>query len=485
MEKRWIFVLWVVGIFLIASVVWMFIGGTDVMNAPRGVNVNLKASQCGNGVCEGFESHKNCRSDCYCGNGVCERNENVNNCPADCSSSGPAVNKLWTDSSGGNSWTPRVSTIGEQGTKAFYAIGPHYDYARKINIVNSDPPTYDWEYLNSEWTYKHHVASAENANVYVTLTNNQFNPGAGQFTLRKFSTSSTPDWEYVFSSISSSGDTAALHVSDDGQVIVAAIFKTIGSRVTVAVFNPGSNQSRNLWEDIDSFITSSFTQSDLSEDGSTLLLRQSTRIGILNVSSTSSIPSITNAFIFGASVWNGVAISGDGGFFAVGTQGGIIVRQRGPNGYTPLFTHPISEDYRTHQIDISADSSTIVAAMDYTPNQLTHRVIAIDVASQTETMSWETTGTGSYQNSVSDLSVSEDGETFVVASWGDEDGNSPDLVFFDKNSDVPLSEFVFPGSALSAEISGDGLHAVATTKAGHANGGSSVGGGAVHAFEIS
>ena len=45
-------------------------------------------SECGDGICEGDETHENCPEDCastnYCGNGACDTGETMNNCPRDC-----------------------------------------------------------------------------------------------------------------------------------------------------------------------------------------------------------------------------------------------------------------------------------------------------------------------------------------------------------------------------------------------------------------
>lgn len=46
--------------------------------------VTLTKWRCGDGTCNGTETHSTCASDCHCGDGVCGSGESYSNCAADC-----------------------------------------------------------------------------------------------------------------------------------------------------------------------------------------------------------------------------------------------------------------------------------------------------------------------------------------------------------------------------------------------------------------
>ena len=153
-----------------------------------------------------------------------------------CAGSASAQSQLvWSHASGpGNeNWNPKVVSIGEHGTQVLSAFGPFTDFTRLFSAYDQNPPSPVWQDDASTATNRHRVASARYADVHATLHDVD---AGGAFNTRDVivkkytSASSTPDWTYQFPDETNGHEATAVHVSADGQTIVALMHNMFTAR---------------------------------------------------------------------------------------------------------------------------------------------------------------------------------------------------------------------------------------------------------------
>jgi hypothetical protein len=120
-------------------------------------------------------------------------------------------------------------------------------------------------------------------------------------------------------------------------------------------------------------------------------------------------------------------------------------------------------------IDISDDSKTIASGYTFYSTYLPVRIMALDVPTKTTTMTDTVTATGSFQNIVSAISISADGQRFAVGLWGDGSGPVEEARMYARNQNTAIGTVNLPGSVFGIQISADGTKMVSGSKAVHAN----------------
>ncbi|HVS17894.1 MAG TPA: hypothetical protein VMT18_04780, partial [Planctomycetota bacterium] len=203
---------------------------------------------------------------------------------------------------------------------------------------------------------------------------------------------------------------------------------------------------------------------DLSADGSTLYFSAGTTAYVYDLA-THTVTFSTN---IGAS-FDSHAISGDGSVFAFGNFNVMRVWEK--SGATYLNTHNVNKLGQVYcaQIDISDDGSTVAAGWYFYATGLSVAVEALDVPTKTITMAQTVTGTGTFQNTIADVSCSADGQRFAVGLWGDQGNLAAELRLYDRNQNAPIATINTPGSIFAVDLSADGQRVVGGSKAVHAN----------------
>lgn len=383
---------------------------------------------------------------------------------------------LWTHADNGAGWTPRTVAVGAQGSQVFSQIESGYDRAKLISGFADDPATPAWENPLPLEATSAFVDSAETTDTHVTL--HQIVLGGSTSTKQtvvcKYSSdSSTPDWTYTFPHVTAGYGRVA--ISANGSRIVAASHDMTQFKLKLAVFGPGSGTPQ--WAGEINFGTA-LRGFDLSADGSTLYVASGTTLYLWNTTThaTPTMYGLPGGF-------DSHAISGNGSVFAYGEFNKLHIFERQTSGsYLQTMVREIPGSTICTRVDVSADSSTVVAAWDYYNPQLKVRVEAIDVATHTVTMADEAIGTGTYQNAASDIAVNADGSRFAVGLWGDQGNVCPELRLYRRDSNTPVALHNLPGSVMDVDISADGTRVAVASKSVHANqyaGGGSI---ALYAF---
>jgi hypothetical protein len=375
-----------------------------------------------------------------------------------------APGTLWTHSSGGAAWIGTAVSIGDVGGQVFAEYDLNNEAAELFSSYDTDPPTAIWTDNAPLGTEFRQVDSASTTDTHVAIDQIVLggNSATRQAVLRKYSSGSgTPDWTYTFAPIINAAGKVA--ISRDGSKIVAAIMNSNTMGVEIAVFGPGSATPVS-YTTLPVGASNSLRGWDLSADGSTLYFTQGTTVHIFDVATTT----VTFTTNIGAS-FDSHALSGDGSVFAFGNFNSIKVWEKSGGTYLNTISKTLGGQVYCSNIDISDDSSTVAYAWYFYSPGLTVQVNALDVSTGTVTMTDVVTGTGTFQNTVGDVSCSADGSRFAVGLWGDQGNVAHEIRVYSSTQNAPIQTVNLPGSVFDIDLSPDGQRVAAASKAVHAN----------------
>jgi hypothetical protein len=373
---------------------------------------------------------------------------------------------IWSHPDGGLLWIGNAVSLGNYGTEVFTAYDLNNEATAVFSCYDTNPPNAIWTDNAPFGSEDHHVASANTTNTKVAI--HTFNSGTASATvvLSKYTTlSPSPDWTYTFGFNPAMGGGTNCGISRDGQTIVAVAGDASAGTLTIAVFSPASNVPLSVTPVVIG-AGNAIRGFDLSADGSTLYFATAGNptAYIFDVATQVATP-VAN---IGAS-FDSHAISGDGSVFAFGNFNSMSVYQKIGGVYTNTFTRNVPGQNYCAQIDISDDGNTIAAGYTFYDFYLTVRIEAIDVPSQSVTMSDTVVASGSFQNIVSAVAIAADGQHFAVGLWGDGSGPVAEERFYARNQNAAVGTVDLPGSVFGIAISADGQRMVAGSKAVHAN----------------
>ncbi len=387
---------------------------------------------------------------------------------------------VWSHDSAatGENWNALVVSLGNHGTQVLSAFGPFTDYTRLFSVYDQDPPAPVWQHDTTAITKRHRVASAKEADVHVTL--HDVDSGdlyhSRNVVVRKFSSASgTPDWEYTFPTTTNGHDGTNVHVSADGQRIVALMYNVSQNETDVAVFGPDSNVPLTSYS-INA--ATALATSLLSADGTTLYLRSSAKIVLFDlVNGTKRFDTI----LFGGAAYSD-AISGDGSIFAYSSYSHVKVYREVAGAFVDPDVITLPGNNYCGKLDLSDDGRVLGLGFNYFDSWLRVRVQARDLETGDVLVDDNLVGSGSLQNLASALKVSADGSHLAVGLWGDEADLVPEVAVYSTNDGVQVASFHTPGSVNAMDFSSDGSTLAVASKRVHAN--TVASGGRIEVFEI-
>jgi len=372
--------------------------------------------------------------------------------------SGPGL--VWTHKDNGNKWIAEAVSIGNHGTQVFSQYYLNNTAAALLSRHDQDPPVPVWEIQNDP-DNPGGVDSAEETDIHVSITETETGVNQRIIKVSKYSSGTGPDWVYTYPHLTAGK--LYIQISNDGQIIVAAVGNPVTGKNDILVFHPSSAvptaafslQSGTMWG------------FDLSADGSRMVIGIHTTAYVLEVPSGNVLFTLNHAHSLSSC---GVAISGDGSVFASGGgQGRIRIWEWDGSTYINTFTDITPGGGIVRTIAISDDSTTVAYGIGYAYPSLEVDTKAIDVPGKIVTMHEKVTGYGQYQNTAYDVAICADGGRFVVAQFGDEPDLIEEVRIFEKYLSVPIATINLKGSAFNVDISADGKWVVAGSKAVHAN----------------
>jgi len=369
---------------------------------------------------------------------------------------------IWSHPGGGLAWIGNSVSIGNNGSEVFTEYTLNNEATELFSVNDSNPPTAIWSDATSVGSENQQVASAEATNTKVAIHTINFGTPQASVVLRKYTSASpVPDWTYGWDF----AGTAHVGISRDGQKIVAAVGNGVNGTADVVVFSPASNVPLS-YTPIAIGANNDIRGFDLSADGSTLYVSSSgsPTAYIFDVATASVVFSQPLQASFDSH-----AISGDGKVFAFGNFGSMSVYEKTGTFYTNTHNQIVGGQCYCAMIDISDDGKTIASGYTFYSTYLPVQIMALDVPSKTNTMTDVVTATGGFQNIVSAISISADGQRFAVGLWGDGSGPVAEARFYARNQNTALGTVNLPGSVFGIQISADGHKMIAGSKAVHAN----------------
>ena len=366
---------------------------------------------------------------------------------------------IWSYPDGGLAWIGDAVSIGKNGSEVFTEYDLNNQSAQLFSVNDTNPPTPIWTDNSPLGTDNHSVASAEATNTKIAM----HTVGGSSVVLSKYTSASpTPDWTYTFPFAGGS----RCGISRDGLTIVAAVGNSGNASADIAVFTPASNVPVSYTQ-VPIGASNDIRGFDLSADGSTLYFSAAgnpVNAYIFDIASAT----VVFTQLIGAS-FDSHAISGDGSVFAFGNFNSMSVYEKSGATYTNTYTQSVAGQCYCAVIDISDDSKTIACGYTFYSTYLPIKVFAIDVPTKTTTMTDTVTATGSFQNIVSAISISADGQRFAVGLWGDGSGPVEEARMYARNQNTAIGTVNLPGSVFGIQISADGTKMVSGSKAVHAN----------------
>ncbi|MBK7645001.1 MAG: hypothetical protein IPJ19_18475 [Planctomycetes bacterium] len=379
---------------------------------------------------------------------------------------------LWTRTDGGWGWIGESVSIGNHASEVFAEPEYQSQRAELYSAFDANPPTALWSDTNLPNTDAHHVASADDAGIHVSMRVYGYASPTPYFQLSKYSSLSAgaPDWTYAFPT-HVAAFSSRVAISRDGQTIVAGACNSTTSTLDIAVFHPDSNVPVSFTS-MPLSGTNNFVRAfDLSADGSTLYVADYGNgptpplARIWDVASHSQVFSTPIGATFDSH-----GISGDGSVFAYGLWSQLVVWKKVAGVYTNIASHSGPGSSYIGYLDVSDDGSTIAYGTTFYLGYQQVLIECFDVASQSVTMSETvTSAVPALQNIVSGVSISADGERFAVGLWGDGSGPVAEARLYSKHQNAPIVTRNLAGSVFGLDISGDGQRAAFASHNIHAN----------------
>jgi hypothetical protein len=305
------------------------------------------------------------------------------------------------------------------------------------------------------------VAASENADLAVYLDQPDSPPAGTLFQVRAYNAAGTALWARAFPDIYTGAGYYNLKVSRDGSTVAVALNQ--GNAAATVFFLNGSDGSISHQWDAETGTVGSVDMTDNGGLAFMLYDNPGSYIKLINVA--------TGADVFndiGTGAGGAYQISGDGSVLVAGGFNLYVYKLVGGT-YTRIINFSAPTSWFGWGAAVSHDGSTVgVMSHNYGANYLQTSTRIWDVASTALLGTYNTVGTGGYQDSIVGGWLSDHGDRFMVASWGTQDNAHPEVMVFDRHVNL-INSLDTPGSPFSIDLSGDGRYGLVGSKSVHAN----------------
>ena len=397
---------------------------------------------------------------------------------------------VWTNSSTTSSYIPTTVSLGQHGAEVFSFIDGFSGCSRLFSSGDHTPAASVWQGPTSFSTQGTFVASAESTDLHVSLglVQSTFGGPKSAVLSRYSGSSATPAWTYTFPVTIGNSEPLNVHVSRDGQTIVAWVFDPPTNKTNVAVFAadyPSANGVPLSYTALDLLTPPQFSQ--LTPDGSLMFFVSGLKRSVFDVHGSHEIYSALNDQHPPA----GSAISGDGQLFVIGDlNGNARIYRRQGNTYNLWFNQSLNETTPTgiSSAALSDDGSTLVLGWGYSTLFQNVRIQVLDLSTSGHPVMFDDMiqGGGSYQDWTTAIAMCANGSTCGVGLAGDQFGLAPEVLVYGRDAQSGawsrVYQYDLPGSVQDMRISADGRYLAVASKAVHDN--VLGGGGRVDLFQL-
>jgi WD40 repeat protein len=339
-------------------------------------------------------------------------------------------------------------------TNTFPFIGWYLNNQR-VSFYGNNTSTPLWEFMTDPNGYRNYVALAVDAGIVAAGSYHNFylfdeNTGA-----------------ITFSLIPEGGRNAGpVAVSRDGSLLVCAAQSPVaGGMHRLYAFHPPSTTPAWTFDFSDVQSTGIYGV-NICADGSTVAVNGKFYGWILNANDGS-----VRSQLEIANTESRLALSADASVLAIAELSGFVKAlewNATASRYDLIWQYKIPAGSFTNwasSIAVSSDGLTIMAgSLIFLSAGYDGSVYLFDTFGE-GLPRWIYSGTG---DEVSAIALADDGSIGAVATWGSLDNSSPDILVFERDSNVPVFTASTPGSMFAVDISTDGRSVVAGGKAVHA-----------------
>jgi hypothetical protein len=358
---------------------------------------------------------------------------------------------------------PQVS-ICDNGSHIWVGQGLNDQRFQLFRTMGSGLP--EWEYILSKNDTLSLIDSSDEDCILagVVVTDRWTSPKP--ILLKWDVSNSTPKWSFDIPDDLYPG---ALCVSNDGSRIVLGTYNQSQQIIKIFVFNSNSDIPYLIYPINLSTQYFNVFSLDISNDGSIILVGCDLGSFIIDV----NVPEVR---------WSGespAAISGDGSILVYDSYEGnghvmnLLNWDSDKNEYVmkwqKVFTPP---DWviciNCPILDVSDDGSTVLVGVGNWTDHQQNKVVMFDANSGDFLWEHYSIGLGTFSNWVYCIKLSHNGSKAIVGYCGDGLNTVPVINIFSRESENPLVNIYFLGSAESVDISSDGKFGVAGCKMVHA-----------------
>lgn len=344
--------------------------------------------------------------------------------------------------------------LSDTTNESWLAHGLNNERLSYLDTTGSGTPIYEHD-VSAENPSLVAVACAEDVSLAAMLTVS----GAG-VVVRGYDSASAgiANWTYTFDPNFTSANVHGIDMASDGSKVVALAWDS-SSTTAIAVVLDGATGSELNRQTYGAFTFGI----DASDDASRIVLTEGQTAHVVETAG------MTTLFSFAASGFGNVfhRISGNG---LAAVAGGFLCRayRDTGTGWTQTFFQADANQWYGTGLALSGDGQTLFCgSYDFTNSvDVTYRVI--DLASGSEETRISYNGSGTLQNPVASVAISDDGQTLASATWGTMDNAVPEIQIYDRALNV-IGSIDTPGSMFSIDMSGDGQFLLGAGKTIHAN----------------
>jgi len=368
--------------------------------------------------------------------------------------------QLWTLESQGN-WQCNVVSLGSGGNRVITQIGASSGAFKAFSSAPQDPPTPLMEVNLSGLAFNVMLDSADDADRHASMYQRPSAVSAGQWdsVVQGFDGNGCL-WEYVLPNPTAIMPGSGVAISDDGQVIISALWEISTGRTTLTQHDPLTGNPTSLHELAPAGKLKNIA---LSGDGTTIAAASSIYLYIIDVPSGAILHS---HLLYSEPSYGALDISGDGSLIGYGTTEKIRTWKRNGSAYStsttilPVGSAPLC-------LSISDDGSAMAAGLWFFDGTPLIDIRAYEVGSTVPTMVFQDPIPPGAVNGTLHIEICDDGSRLAAGLLGDDQHDLPEVLIFDSSSSSPVASFDRPGAILALDFSGDATKLAVVTNAAH------------------
>ena len=254
-------------------------------------------------------------------------------------------------------------------------------------------------------------------------------------------------------------------VSRDGNRIVAVFVDDEAPATDILLFSAGSPVPQQAW----SLPAGVPWAAEVADDGSRLALSLEQQILVVDLATGATLFSFLDPYYVSNRT---VALSGDGRTLAFSADGYVQLHRWNGTAYELVHAQPIPSggSVQERSIALSRDGNTCAWGVSFFTDPVPSTEVwtqCLDVPTHALTMTEKVSSWGSYQNSCTDIELSDDGGIIAVVQAGDEPDVVAELRVFEREQSVPIYTLNLPGSALDVDVSSDGRWILVGSRSTH------------------